>query len=109
MGLTLGEGMGGMTQQRENWMKETIIEGCVLQTKSKLIHRIPFSGNTGSWALPYRNGTNYTRRDRKEAMDLSKAPYGRRMKLVARSFTQKTIKVHGGKLYGTYFAGTHRL
>jgi hypothetical protein len=28
MGLTLGEGMAGMTpQQRENWMKETIIEG----------------------------------------------------------------------------------
>ena len=28
MGLTLGEGMGGMTpQQREDWMKATIIEG----------------------------------------------------------------------------------
>ena len=28
MGLTLGEGMGGMTpQQREDWMRQTIIEG----------------------------------------------------------------------------------
>ena len=44
MGLTLGEGMGGMTpQQREDWMKATIIEGMRLAgRKSKLIHRIPF-------------------------------------------------------------------
>ena len=50
MGLTLGEGMGGMTpQQRENWIRETIIEGMKLaDRKSKLIHRIPFSGNTES-------------------------------------------------------------
>ena len=45
MGLTLGEGMGGMTpQQREDWMKATIIEGMRrANRKSKLIHRIPFS------------------------------------------------------------------
>ena len=50
MGLTLGEGMGGMTpQQRENWIGETIIQGMKLaDRKSKLIHRIPFSGNTES-------------------------------------------------------------
>ena len=45
MGLTLGEGMGGMSpQQREDWKRETIIEGMrVAKRKSKLIHRIPFS------------------------------------------------------------------
>src|SRR5665213_999521 len=49
-GLTLGEGMGGMTpQQREDWMKETIIKGMSLvNRKTKLIHRIPFSSTTGS-------------------------------------------------------------
>ncbi len=31
IGLTLGEGMGGMTpQQRESWIKETIIDGMSL-------------------------------------------------------------------------------
>src|SRR5690606_23105535 len=50
IGLTLGEGMGGMTpQQREDWMKEAIIEGIRLSgRKAKLIHRIPFSSTTGS-------------------------------------------------------------
>ncbi|HXB90815.1 MAG TPA: glycoside hydrolase family 20 zincin-like fold domain-containing protein, partial [Puia sp.] len=49
-GLTLGEGMGGMTpQQREDWMKETIIAGMERSgRKTKLIHRIPFSSGTGS-------------------------------------------------------------
>ena len=53
MGLTLGEGMAGMTpQQREDWMRETIIEGMRLANrKSKLIHRIPFSSTTGSLGI----------------------------------------------------------
>src|SRR4051812_38504794 len=50
MGLTLGEGMGGMTpQQRENWIRQTIVEGMRLAgRKLKLIHRIPFSSTTSS-------------------------------------------------------------
>ena len=50
IGMTLGEGMGGMTpQQREDWMKETIIAGMQnAHRKSRLIHRIPFSSTTGS-------------------------------------------------------------
>ena len=53
MGLTLGEGMGGMTpQQREDWMRETIIEGMRLAgRKLKLVHRIPFSSTTGSLSV----------------------------------------------------------
>ncbi|MEO8406152.1 MAG: hypothetical protein ABI480_16205, partial [Chitinophagaceae bacterium] len=50
IGLTLGEGMAGMTpDQREKWMRETIIEGMRLANrKSKLVHRIPFSSTTSS-------------------------------------------------------------
>jgi len=44
LGLTLGEGMAGMSpQQREEWMFDTYIEGIRLSgRKAKLVHRIPF-------------------------------------------------------------------
>ncbi len=109
MGLTLGEGMGGMTpQQRENWMKETIIEGMRLANrKSKLIHRIPFSGNTGSAGATSIEMEQITRKgiEKEAAMDFIEGPIWADLKFNwshAHS-TQKLIKVHGGKLYGTYF------
>ncbi len=109
MGLTLGEGMGGMTpQQRENWMKETIIEGMRLASrKSKLIHRIPFSGNTGSLGATSIEMEQITRNgiEKEAAMDFIEAPVWADLKFNwshAHS-TPKLIKVHGGKLYGTYF------
>jgi hypothetical protein len=109
MGLTLGEGMGGMTpQQRENWMKETIIEGMQLANrKSKLIHRIPFSGNTGSLGATSIEMEQITRKgiEKEAAMDFIDGPIWADLKFNwshAHS-TPKLIKVHGGKLYGTYF------
>jgi len=109
MGLTLGEGMGGMTpQEREDWMKETIIEGMRLANrKSKLIHRIPFSGNTESLGATTVELEQITRNGiEKEAdMDFIESPVWASMKFNwshAHS-TPKLIKVHGGKLYGTYF------
>lgn len=109
MGMTLGEGMGGMTpQQRENWMKETIIEGMRLAgRKSKLIHRIPFSGNTGSFGATTVEMEEITRKEiEKEAdMDFIEEPVWASMKFNWSHplSTSKLIKVHGGKLYGTYF------
>jgi hypothetical protein len=109
MGLTLGEGMGGMTpQERENWMRETIIEGMHLANrKSKLIHRIPFSGNTGSAGFTTIEMEQITRKviEKESAMDFIEGPIWADLKFNwshAHS-TPTLIKVHGGKLYGTYF------
>jgi hypothetical protein len=109
MGLTLGEGMAGMTpQERENWMKETIIEGMRLANrKSKLIHRIPFSGNTASLGATSIEMEQITRKgiEKEAAMEFIEGPVWADLKFNwshAHS-TPKLIKVHGGKLYGTYF------
>ena len=109
MGLTLGEGMGGMTpQQREDWMKETIIEGMRLAgRKSKLIHRIPFSSTTGSLGVTSIETERLTRRgiEQEAAMDFIEQPVWGDLKFNwshAHS-TTKLLKVHGGKLWGAYF------
>lgn len=109
MGLTLGEGMGGMTpQERENWMEETIIKGMRLaHRKSKLIHRIPFSGNTGSLGATTIEMEKITRSEIEKEADLEfiEKPVWASMKFNWSHplSTTKLIKVHGGKLFGTYF------
>jgi hypothetical protein len=109
MGLTLGEGMGGMTpQQREKWMQETIIKGMSLAgRKSKLIHRIPFSSTTGSYGPTSIETEQITREgiEKEGKLDFIDGPVWADLKFNwshAHS-TTKLIKVHGGKLYGTYF------
>ena len=109
MGLTLGEGMAGMTpQQREDWMKETIIEGMrVAKRKSKLIHRIPFSSTTGSLGITTIETEKLTRAgiEKEAAMGFTEGPIWADLKFNwshAHS-TTKLIKVHGGKLYDSYF------
>jgi hypothetical protein len=109
MGLTLGEGMGGMTpQQREDWMKATIIEGMRLANrKSKLIHRIPFSSTTGSLGPTSIETEQLTREgiEQEAAMDFIDGPVWADLKFNwshAHS-TPQLIKVHGGKLFGAYF------
>lgn len=109
IGLTLGEGMAGMTpQQREDWMKETIIEGMrQAKRKSKLIHRIPFSSTTGSLGITSIETEKLTRQAIEEEYDMgfTDGPIWADLKFNwshAHS-TPKLIKVHGGKLYDTYF------
>lgn len=108
-GLTLGEGMGGMTpQQREDWMRETIIEGMKMSgRKSKLIHRIPFSSNVGSLGPTSIETERLTRRAIEEegTMDFIEKPIWADFKYNwshAHS-TPTLVKVHGGKLFDTYF------
>jgi hypothetical protein len=110
MGLTLGEGMGGMTpQQREDWMKETIIAGMSLaKRKSKLIHRIPFSSTTGSLGPTSIETEQLTRKgiEQEAAMEFVEPPVWADLKFNwshAHS-TPKLVKVHGGKLFGAYFS-----
>lgn len=109
IGLTLGEGMGGMTpQQREDWIKETIIKGMQMANrKSKLIHRIPFSSTTGSLGITSIATEKLTRKAIEEEADMgfTDGPIWADLKFNwshAHS-TTKLIKVHGGKLYDTYF------
>ena len=109
MGLTLGEGMGGMTpQQREDWMKATIIAGMRLAgRKSKLVHRIPFSSTTGSLGVTSIETERLTRKgiEQEAAMDFIEQPVWGDLKFNwshAHS-TTKLLKVHGGKLWGAYF------
>jgi len=108
-GLTLGEGMGGMTpQKREDWMKETIIAGMRdAGRKTKLIHRIPFSGGTGSLGLTSIETERLTRKaiDEEGKFDFLEPPIWADLKYNwshAHS-TTRLIKVHGGRLYDTYF------
>lgn len=109
MGLTLGEGMGGMTpQEREEWMKETIIEGMRLSgRKLKLIHRIPFSSTTNSLGVTSIETEKLTRKELDAQGELSflQPPVFADLKYNwshAHS-TPTLVKVHGGKLYDTYF------
>lgn len=109
MGLTLGEGMGGMEpQEREDWMRQTIVEGMRLANRPlKLIHRIPFSSTTGSLGVTSIETEKLTRRVIEEEGDLSfiRPPVYADLKYNwshAHS-TVKLVKVHGGKLYDTYF------
>ena len=109
MGLTLGEGMGGMTpQEREDWMRQTIIEGMRLASrKLKLIHRIPFSSTTGSLGVTSIKTERLTRKEIEAQGQLSflQPPIFADLKYNwshAHS-TSKLVKVHGGKLYDTYF------
>lgn len=108
-GLTLGEAMGGMTpQQREDWMKATIIEGMRMAgRKTKLIHRIPFSSTTGSLGITSVDTEKLTRKsiESEAALPFIEGPIWADLKYNwshAHS-TPKLIKVHGGKLYDTYF------
>lgn len=108
-GLTLGEAMGGMTpQEREDWMYETIIEGMRLAgRKSKLVHRIPFSSTTGSLGVTSVETEKLTRKgiEREGALDFIEGPIWADLKYNwshAHS-TPELVKVHGGKLYDTYF------
>ncbi|GAB4022912.1 hypothetical protein GCM10028808_71800 [Spirosoma migulaei] len=108
-GLTLGEAMGGMSpQQREDWMKATIIDGMrQAGRKTKLIHRIPFSSTTGSLGVTSIETEKLTRKsiEREGNLDFIEGPIWADLKYNwshAHS-TPTLVKVHGGKLYDTYF------
>lgn len=89
-------------------MRETIIEGMRLaKRKSKLIHRIPFSSTTSSLGVTSVETERITRKSIEAEADLGfiDGPIWADLKFNwshAHS-TPKLIKVHGGKLYDTYF------
>ncbi len=108
-GLTLGEGMAGMTpQEREDWMTATIIEGMRRANRpSKLVHRVPFSSTTESLGMTSVETERITRAtiEREADMGFLQLPIFADFKFNWSHplSTPKLIKVHGGPLYDTYF------
>ncbi|MGY6543230.1 glycoside hydrolase family 20 zincin-like fold domain-containing protein [Arthrospiribacter ruber] len=108
-GLTLGEGMAGMTpQQREDWIFDTYIEGMRLAGRpSKLVHRIPFSSTTESLGATSVELERLTRQaiEREAKMDFIDGPIYADLKYNwshAHS-TPKLVKVHGGEMFDTFY------
>ncbi|WP_373520443.1 glycoside hydrolase family 20 zincin-like fold domain-containing protein [Aquiflexum sp.] len=108
-GLTLGEGMAGMTpQQREDWMFETYIEGMRLAGRpTKLVHRIPFSSTTESLGATSVELEKLTRKaiEKEAKLDFIDGPIWADLKYNwshAHS-TPKLVKVHGGEMFDTFY------
>jgi hypothetical protein len=109
MGITHGEAMGGMTpQEREDWLHQTIVLGMGdVGRKLKLVHRIPLSANKNSGGSTSKEAEEITRKliEEDAKLDFLEKPIWADLKYNwshAHS-TPKLIKVHGGKLYDTYF------
>jgi hypothetical protein len=109
MGITHGEAMGGMTpQEREDWLHQTIVLGMGdVGRKLKLVHRIPLSANKNSGGSTSKEAEVTTRKliEDDAKLDFLEKPIWADLKYNwshAHS-TPKLIKVHGGKLYDTYF------
>jgi hypothetical protein len=109
LGYTLGEGMGGMTSQgREDWMREVYMEGMRKSgRKVKLVHRIPFSSTTGSLGVTSVETEKLTRKaieaDAAEPFIIKPVFADLKYNWSHATSTPKLIKVHGGKLFDTYF------
>lgn len=108
-GLTLGEGMAGMSpQQREEWMFDTYIEGMrQAGRKSKLVHRIPFSSTTESLGATSVDLEMLTRQaiEKESGLDFIEGPVWADLKYNwshAHS-TPKLVKVHGGEMFDTFY------
>jgi len=108
-GLTLGEGMAGMTpQQREDWMFDTYLEGMRLAGRpTKLVHRIPFSSTTESLGATSVELERLTRNaiEREAKLDFIDGPIWADLKYNwshAHS-TPKLVKVHGGEMFDTFY------
>lgn len=109
IGLTLGEGMAGMTpSQREQWMKETYIAGIKnAGRKVKLVHRIPFSSTTESLGATSVELEQLTRKSIEEEgkLDFIDGPIWADLKYnwSHTHSTPKLIKVHGGEMFDTFY------
>ncbi len=107
IGLSHGEGMGGMTPlQRQEWMDDVIVAGMLQANRRvKLIHRVPFSSGLSSEPGVSADVETVTRAAMENLGDRFDGPIWAEMKFNwshAHS-TPKLVKVHGGRLGDTYF------
>lgn len=106
-GISLGEGMGGMTPRaRQEWAEEVLIAGMLkADRRSKLLYRVPFSSGLSSEPGASTEVERMTRAALERLGDRFDGPIWVEMKFNwshAHS-TPKLVKVHGGKLGDTYF------
>jgi hypothetical protein len=107
IGVSHGEGMGGMTPlERQQWVDDVIIAGMLdARRPVKLIHRVPFSSGASSEPGVSKNVEEVTREAMERLEDRFDGPIWVEIKFNwshAHS-TPKLEKVHGGKLGDTYF------
>jgi hypothetical protein len=107
MGLSHGEGMGGMTPlQRQQWVDDVLIAG-MLDAKRpvKLIHRVPFSSGLSSDPGASRDVEQLTRAAIERLGGKFAGPIWVEVKFnwSHGHSTPKLVKVHGGPLGKTYF------
>jgi hypothetical protein len=106
LGISHGEGMGGMTpEERQIWMLESIIQGARnASRKIKFIHRIPFSANLGSGGSTSVDVERMTRRSLDTLSCFIKPIYTElKFNWSHAHSTPKLVKVHGGDLTDTYW------
>jgi hypothetical protein len=106
LGITLGEGMGGMTpEEREKWLLESIVEGMrMADRKVKFIHRVPLSANKGSGGSASAEVEKMTRQTL-DTLTATQLPINIELKFNwshAHS-TPHLAKVHGGPLTDAYW------
>src|SRR6185312_14352501 len=107
MGVSLGEGMGGMTPpQRQQWIDDVLIAG-MLDAKRpvKLIYRVPFSSGTSSEPGVSADVEHLTRAAIERLDNQFETPIWVEVKFnwSHGHSTPKLVKVHGGALGDTYF------
>ncbi len=106
LGITLGEGMGGMTaDEREEWLLDSYIEGMrQASRKVKFIHRAPLSANKGSGGSTSSDVETMTRR----TLDTLSCMEGKITIELKYNWSHayscpQLVKVHGGKLSDAYW------
>lgn len=106
LGITLGEGMGGMTPtEREQWLLDSYIQGMHLANrKVKFIHRVPLSANKGSGGSASAEVENMTR-ETLDTLTVSDGLINIELKFNwSHAFsTPYLAKVHGGELTDAYW------
>ncbi|MEM9673606.1 MAG: glycoside hydrolase family 20 zincin-like fold domain-containing protein [Bacteroidota bacterium] len=106
LGITLGEGMGGMTPlEREQWILDTFMEGIrAADREIEFIHRLPLSAGTGSDGSTDPAVERMTRASL-DTLSGVKKPILTELKFNwSHAFSSpKLVKVHGGDITDTYW------
>jgi hypothetical protein len=109
IGVSHGEGMGGMTPlQRQQFVDEVYIAGALQARRKqpvKLIHRVPFSSGLTSGPGVSTDVEKMTRDAMEKLGDKFEGPIWVEMKFnwSHGHSTPRLVKVHGGKLGTSYF------
>ncbi|MEZ4777723.1 MAG: hypothetical protein R3D00_31405 [Bacteroidia bacterium] len=106
LGITLGEGMGGMTAgEREKWLLDSYVAGMRMASrKVKFIHRVPLSAGKGSGGSTDVSVEKMTR-ETLDSLSCVDGPINIELKFNwSHPYSStKLEKVHGGKLTDAYW------